>query len=801
MTTTDTPHSFEPRRPAIIASVVFLLVALSLMWPMLSGKVLISGDQMSAGYAFRAFFATTWHAIGHIPQWNPYVFGGMPLWAVPGHFDVFYPTAWLRWFMSADVVLTVAFFIHLFVAGLAMYALLRALRTSWGAALVGGVAYELTGILASQINPGHDGKLYVAALAPLAFLTLLRAIRHGRIGGYGAFALVIGLAMLSPHYQAAYYLMIAAGIFTLWLVFFDPDRRRDRSPIIPLAWATAAVVLGAGIAMIEVLPVLHSVQYTARAAGGDSTGWDYATSWSMPVEEVMTTILPQFNGMLDNYWGQNSFKDHTEYVGAIVLTLAILGFGVVRRRGLLAAFGTIGALFLLVAFGGHTPFYRLWYLLPEMHQFRAAGMAFYLTALAICIFAGFGADRVLSGKTNVTRLSISLGVIGLIAILGVGGILQSITESIANSISISMPAAYRQHTLDAVVANASALEAGSLRLLLVVIIGGGLIVLVHRRKVNGALAVAALVVAVAGDNWSILRNFGGWIAPASQSFVDDPITTAMKKTPLPFRVYDPEGQVGDAEVYQGANLMSFGVPQLFGYHGMEDRFFDELFGGKNVWTNQGSQTLWDLYAVKYVVVNGPVDSIVGFHKVMGPVAFTNPIGRRSPSGVLYQRDAEPEWVRVVPAAAKVHDDSVVGTVINPRFPVSTYVLLSDTASAQAPGANQPVPDPTPVAARLTSWVPGTMTVKLAGADTRPTWLVIAENWYPDWHATVDGKAVTPLRGDYALLTIPLPPGAKEVTLNYDVADYHKGMWITLASLVLAGLIMVGGRFGRRTADA
>ena len=468
----------------------------------------------------------------------------MPLWEIPGHFDVFYPTAWLRWFLSADLVLTLAFFIHLVLAGVAMYALLRTLRTSWAAALVGGIAYELTGIVASQINPMHDGKLYVGALAPLAFLALLKAIRHGRRAGYGGFALVIGLAMLSPHYQAAYYLMIASALFTLWLVFFDPERRRDRSPLIPLAWATVAVCVGVGIAMVEVIPVLHNVPYTPRAAGGGSVGWDYATSWSMPVEEVMTAILPQFNGMLDNYWGQNGWKDHTEYIGAIVLLLAILGGTAARRRGLLLGFGTIGAIFLLVAFGGHTPFYRLWYMLPEMGQFRAAGMAFYLVALPVCVFAGFGADRVLQGKTNLRRLYITLGLFLLLAVLGVGGLLQGFTESIANSNSLGLDEQSRSRMIDAVTANAPALVSGSLRLLVVLLIGGAVVLLIQRRKITGATAALALVVVVWGDNWSILRHFGSWTEPASKVFVDDDITREMKKTPLPFRVFDPSGSAG-----------------------------------------------------------------------------------------------------------------------------------------------------------------------------------------------------------------------------------------------------------------
>ena len=37
-----------------------------------------------------------------------------------------------------------------------------------------------------------------------------------------------------------------------------------------------AVVIGLGIAAIELLPVQHMVAYTPRAVGGDSVGYQYA---------------------------------------------------------------------------------------------------------------------------------------------------------------------------------------------------------------------------------------------------------------------------------------------------------------------------------------------------------------------------------------------------------------------------------------------------------------------------------------------------------------------------------------------
>ncbi|MBW8840116.1 MAG: hypothetical protein JF602_09750, partial [Gemmatimonadetes bacterium] len=128
--------------------------------------------------------------------------------------------------------------------------------------------------------------------------------------------------MLSPHYQMTYYLLVAAGLWTVFLVFFDPERPTGRPWAAPLGLALAAVLLGIAVAAIQVLPFLQYLPYSPRAAGGPSGGWAYATGFSMPPEEIVTTILPQFNGVLEHYWGRNFFKLHTEYLGAVVVVLA-----------------------------------------------------------------------------------------------------------------------------------------------------------------------------------------------------------------------------------------------------------------------------------------------------------------------------------------------------------------------------------------------------------------------------------------------------------------------------------------------
>jgi hypothetical protein len=147
---TDDIAPFEPRRPALVALAVFLLAALTLCWPMLAGRFLLGDDQYVAGYGFRLFGAEMFRQTGHIPQWNPYLFGGLPYVAAQ-HGDIFYPTAWLRWFLPIDTAMNLGFAGHIVLAGIAMYAFLRGLRVTWTGAVAGGLAYELTGIVASLV--------------------------------------------------------------------------------------------------------------------------------------------------------------------------------------------------------------------------------------------------------------------------------------------------------------------------------------------------------------------------------------------------------------------------------------------------------------------------------------------------------------------------------------------------------------------------------------------------------------------------------------------------------------------------
>lgn len=775
----------EPRRGMLIAALVFGAAALTLCWPMLSGQVLAGSDYSLAGWAFRNFGAEYWREHHAIPLWNPFIFGGMP-YVAGMHGDIFYPTAWLRYFLPLDVATNLTFAGHIVLAGISMYALLRRLGVSWTAAVTGGLAYELTGIVSSMVSPGHDGKLFVSSLAPFVFLGLLRGIRDGKKSGYAGAALAIGLAF-HGHPQSSSYLLVAAGIWTLFLAFGYPGGPRGPERWRALGWTGGAVVLGIGIYAIQLLPALAYVPFSPRADGGPSTGWEYMTGYAFPPAELFTTFLPQLNGIKDAYTGTNFFKDHSEYLGAVVILLAICGVGGQRGRRERMAFGVVALLFLLVAFGGHTPFYRLWYeAVPMMKKVRAPGMAFFLVALPVCVLAGFGVDRIRRGEVSVRRILVGAGVFALFGILGSVGGLDGIAQGLAAPQLAQKAMQY-----------SSELHAGALRLLLVSMAGGAVLLAIRASRLTGVTAAAALYLVVAADLWSVDRHFFEFSGTAESRFGDDQITTALRKTPLPYRVWDPRGpEYGPLEVYPGSWLMGRDIPQLLGYHGNELNYFDETMGGKNVWKNQTNLGLLQLFAVRYVVVNDTI-RVPGFRQVLGPVRTTP--GR---PGYLYEADSVPPYARLMAGAVKAPDAQVAEVVADPRFPVLAVAIYADSERVSPTPLGNQLPAPAAATVSVAAWEPGKMRLTIEGRDERPLYLVVGENWYKDWRATVDGAPAPVLRAQHTLLSVMVPPGAKEVTFEFRSLEYERGRLISLLSLAaVAGLFIVPRVRRKRVADA
>jgi hypothetical protein len=786
----DQAPDAEPRAASLWAALVYAVATLTLGFPALLGRFLVSpiSDQYIGGYAVREFGTSVLHATGHWPLWNPYLFGGMPfVGAMNG--DIFYPTFLLRLALPADVAVTWAFVIHIFLAGWLTYLFLRATGLGFWGGLIGGLAYMMGGPIASYVSPGHDGKLYVSALFPLVLLLLLRGMRDGRRTAWPLLALTIGLGILSPHPQIMQYLLLASGAYALYLAFWSgAEIAQDRRTAVRrLGAAVAAVAVGLAMGAVQFLPVAQYVASSPRAGGGHAgyTAYQFSASYSMPIEELFNTYLPQFTGLLDNYWGRTGIHFHSEYLGALVLVLAGCAFVATKPERLhgirfwlaLAIVGTLWSL------GGYTPFFRLPFtLIPGTSYFRAPAAIFFLTGFAVAALVGEGVETVLRGAVGRRYVAIWAAVAAAIALLGVTGGLTTMGEGIASSFADSDGVAR-------VADNAAAVMAGAVRSFAFVLLGGSVIVLAHRRTWSPRRLGIALAVLVAADLWSIERLYWNFLPSAAAAYGSDAAIDYVAHQTEPGRVLTlpTSNTVAHDPELEGDALMVHRVRSVLGYHGNEIKRWDDLLGKTEGYRKAYSALTWRLVNARFLLTDLAPDSmpIPGTQRLAGPV--TDAAGS---TVYLYRLPGDNPAAWVTPVSVKAPDAQALATVADPRFDPVRAAIFDTSAHDVAAQQVSTLPPAAGITAAATRYDPGHLAFTLSGPAPAGAALIVSENYYAGWVATVDGHPAPVGRADYTLIGVPLPAGATKVELDFHSSVVTLGAGITLAAAAVALLWLV-----------
>ena len=799
-----------PRFAGLWAAATYAIATLLLAYPALGGGFLVNprSDQYIAGYGFREFGAQALKAGEGFPQWSPYLFGGMP-YIAGMHGDIFYPTFLLRMILPTDVVMTWGFIIHIFLAGFFTYGFLRAWGVGFYGALIGGLAYMLSGPIAAYVSPGHDGKLFVSALFPLTLWLLVRGVRDGRAWAWGALAITIGLAVLSPHPQLLQYLLLASGSFALYLALTTHEgigKLPRKVALTRLGLALGAVVIGGMIGGIQYLPVREYVDWSPRAGG---TGWAHAVSYSMPTEELLNAFVPEFSGILDNYWGRNFFIHlHSEYPGVVVLVLATAGMftSTVRRSFRWFWIGTF-IVSLLWALGGSTPFYRIIYaIVPGTKFFRAPSTMMYVTMFSLAVLAAFGAERVLRAAASIPRRFIW---IWAAAIVGLGLVLAAgLPTAIANAQANAWSAAGYStqdvsRIIDRAAANQGSVVLGTVRSIVFVILALGVIWAAQKQRLAPRYVALALGTLVAVDLWSVERRYWMFSEPASALFASDPAIDAIRAAAEPGRVIalDP---INSAEfrdpTFFGSAFMAHQVRDARGYHGNElGRYRQLVRGGGGDDSGIPSwlrQQFWRHENVHYLYTTIPDSLIPRFASQLGWQGefrrMVGPVKNAAGSTVyLYRVPGENPAAIVATAMAKASDDEALSAVLNPAFDPQRFAIVDPDAAVPAVTLSA-LPAPSGVKATVTRFEPGEINIQLDKPVATGMALVVSENYFPGWRASVAGQDAPVFRANYNLIGVVLPAGAREVQLRFSDPAYASGKTLTLIALAMAIAVLLAG---------
>lgn len=790
--TRDMVADSGPSRPGLWAAVLYALCTLALGYPAIAGNFLAgpNSDQFIAGYAFREYGASILKATGGFAQWNPYLFGGMPYIAAM-HGDIFYPTFLLRMVMPTDAAMTWSFIMHLFLAGWFTWYFLRASGFGFYSALFGGVAYMMSGQLASLVSPGHDGKLSVSALFPLTLWMLTLGMRHGRKWSWGVLALAVGLAVLSPHPQLLQYLLLASAAFTLHLSV-SLLRSRDipaRTVAARMGLALLAVAIGLAIGAIQYLPVREYVAWSPRAGG--LADYAVATSYAWPLRELFDAYLPQFTGMIEAYWGENAIHLHSDYIGAVVLVLAGAAFTRLRRdprRGFVMFWSVTVVIALLWALGGHTPFYRIPYaIIPGTKYFRAPATVFFVGTMALSVLSATGVERVLTREISLKYAFGWLAFAGIVVALGSTGVLTDFAQALAPD-----------EMVDSVIANSLEVILGAWRSFAFVLLPVGVILLHKRGRLTLGAVGWSLAILAAADSWTIMRHYWVFSPPASITYRADAAIERVRRDPQPARVLaieiEPNGR-RDTNL-QGDGLMIHRIRTVLGYHGNQLGRYNELLDKQQGFIQIFNPRIWQLLNMRYLLTNtADVGRFFpGAEWIIGPV--------KDAAGTdvyLYRLPGENPYAWVAPVIVKADDPSVSATLLNQAFDPRTAALFAP--DAHVPGVEHlgALPPAPAVSASVTRYAPGRVSLELSAPAPRGSALMVSENYFPGWTATVDGKPAKVGRADYTITGVELPEGGRKIELSFRDVAYEQGKLITILALLAAAGLIAGGILRERKA--
>jgi hypothetical protein len=568
----------------------------------------------------------------------------------------------------------------------------------------------------------------------------------------------------------------------------------------------AAALTGAGIAGFQLFPAFDYVNNSSRRiqtsrAAANETGIAWSSSWSLHPEEAMAMIIPEFAGnsaggsagwAQRTYWGRNAFKDNHEYAGLVLLLLAAVSFAGGARSGLRWFFTGLGSLAFLFALGMHTPIWRLFYeFLPGISLFRAPSQVMFLFGFGTATLAALGVDRILRaaredddvGWRSVMRvLWGATGLLGLLTLLAASGSLTDLWTSTVYSNVDAGRLQLMETQLRPLIGQ------GALIAFLLALVLTGLTWAVRGAYLAPKALLVGLVLLVTADELRVSStfiqpyDFETWSTPDTNI---QAILNQEESSDEPYRLFSFRRSGQDV------TPALHGIELAAGNHPNDLSRYRELIGmvGSGAPENLFNGSIRRLLNVKYLLWP---DYEFG-QSLDGPVFSRTELSDGRPYETVFTEPGLPR-ARLVGGAVIKSDAEAVPYMLSEDFDPETEVVLTEAPPLALEGG--------PVAGTVT-WLERTPNrLRLLVTTEQPALLVIADNWFPAWQATVDGGEQPILRAYHSLRAVAVPTGEHTVEMVYESALVRIS---TRISLLLFILVVGAAGFdlwrGRRTREA
>jgi hypothetical protein len=761
------------RGRAGMAARLFLTVGvLAPYWPLLTFSVIFvtdgvfTSDLFNAELPGRLMVARTIRS-GELPLWTSDICSGYPLAGSP--MDPLGLALFTH--LPPAVALDLMLIVLLLVAAHGTYSLARRLGADRSGAVLAGLGFAGSGYVATQLV--HLAIISTIVWLPVGLILIDRVLtpepaspappkptREGGptpTGGRRSLSLaLLGLLFanqaLAGFPQSVYICGLVYGSFALFRAMSERRRLGPFKAWVPwLAGIAGALILGGAAGAVVLLP-LQEVANLSEQAG--SLDYEWATYTNFWPPSIFSFFVPYIYGDGANltYIGPPPFLEGYGYVGLATAILAIYGAAREWRRPLvkfLAAMTLTAFGFIL---GPWTPFYYVAFvLIPGMSRFRAPTRFMVVVELGLVLLAAIGLTRVgaelkqrWGGAARLPRL-IQFGV----------------------CVATALDLLYHQPRQNAFVPASRWLEAP-----------------------RSAEIVRA-------------------DSPAPRTYTPhhrDIHRRVHTQEAFAWKHVEPYFKLRDLlEPDTGAGYWN--VPSGNCYVGLAPRWYVAVWANHH-WENALiHDRAYQQFETQSFVVSPPFSTMMrtfGITHVLSPYPARDPylnperdpalrLLAREPNAYIYKIEGAAR-VRVVRAARRMPSEADAITRLRQLdFDPDQEILLLDAPESIHPIVEEPEPGPPDVEMPRVS--PGRATITretsrelvVDAVASHDSFLLLADMFYPGWHAQVDGVATPIYRANVGLRGVALPKGRHTVRFWYEPAPFFRGLWIT--GIALSALLI------------
>lgn len=809
------PQKFQTLVLLLIVLLIFVIFYSPLYF---GGKTFQSGDIITSESS-KTYVEN--HEGGYT-LWNPYIFTGMPAYALAtGYkwFNIIYVvTNSVRSVFSAPFSNEYAMWTFYLVAlAYTMFFFMMNRTQNRLVSLFSALTVSFSTGIVVFLYIGHVTKLTSIFVFPVILLLLLNFQKKIKLLDVMLLLFFMPVMFLGWHVQIIFYIFFAVMIYFIYY-FISALKTKDSFLTKQLLKSAAiflfAVLVGLGIQSDNLTQIYEYTPYSTRGTESildkestpskktETDFYEYATNWSFSPGEVLTWIVPSYYGFgkstyngalsqnqdveVNTYFGQMMFVDVAMYMGVVVFFLSIFGMIINWKDKFVRYLTILAVIATLISFGRTFPiaYDLMFHYFPFFDKFRVPSMILVLVQLSLPILAGLGIARLISLKQendkkydNLIRniFFVFTGVFVLTIILG-----SPIKSWFISHINSAGEKGTRLQQIHDYMADMFLTDARLAFFFSAAVFG--LIFAYLKSFLSRDLMITFIIVFSLVDIFRINHRGETYqeMQNIEQLFQKPEYVSAIESLndKSVFRILNLKQDGSLGSVQQNSNYNAYFLLQdLYGYSGIKPRAYQDYM---DILGSPANATLWRMANVKYLILDNPVS-----------MAGLNPVYSGNKTFVYQNSDALPRayFVNSVEKATAIE---ILNKVKNNQFDPKEIAFVED-ADLQADK-----PDSTTFV-QIEKY--GDENIYLNVKASGNNFLFLGDTYVgKGWKAYVDGNETNIYRANHNFRGIIVPAGEHKIHFEYLPESFviTKNLALILSSIVVLGLfISIGMNFRKK----